>query len=508
MGRAARSPRRRSRRAPGKILRGWGKPVWVRGDVELVGHARDAPRGRRPGASVRRAADLDPSLGVLLDGRDAGRARERVRSDRRRRSKPTPTRYGRDQRSDRRSKDASHPHRLVVLGLAIIPALARSSQPSSGSWAASGGRATTASTSRSRRPIPSRRSCRRSLRQGGEAGSYEFTATLFDLIRRGVYKAEPTTTERPIWGGLRAETVSDLELSAGKEQELSRRGNVTSRTSSTPCWTVGTRAAVAIPRPDRGRARDDAPSLHLIQGAPSRTRRTDASWFRSTRSAPTRHRHGSLRSRGRSARVPRCATTGAPCTRATPTCVLVGIGACLIANAALCLANADLQSRRVWRRRTTERTGRGRALGRVPALPLRLPAPAGSAARDARALGALPRLRHRVRDRRARAPGGAIPHARGPPRGELDLLDLIVAATSARAPTSLSIGDLASGFGKRTRATELGLGVAAAASRVEAAVVAAEAAEGRLAIGAAVSTPELSSASLTKAQASERRESS
>src|SRR4030095_1950189 len=23
--------------APGKILRGWGKPVWVRGDVELVG---------------------------------------------------------------------------------------------------------------------------------------------------------------------------------------------------------------------------------------------------------------------------------------------------------------------------------------------------------------------------------------------------------------------------------------------------------------------------------------
>ena len=32
---------------------------------------------------------------------------------------------------------------------------------------------------------------------------YEFTATLFDLIRRGVYKAEPATTERPIWGGLR-----------------------------------------------------------------------------------------------------------------------------------------------------------------------------------------------------------------------------------------------------------------------------------------------------------------
>src|SRR6185312_4623183 len=58
------------------------------------------------------------------------------------------------------------------------------------------------------------------LRQGGEAGSYEFTATLFDLVRRGVYKAVPTTTERPIWGGLRHESVSDLELSAGKEGEL------------------------------------------------------------------------------------------------------------------------------------------------------------------------------------------------------------------------------------------------------------------------------------------------
>src|SRR5206468_3593729 len=58
------------------------------------------------------------------------------------------------------------------------------------------------------------------LRQGGEAGSYEFTATLFDLIRRGFYKAEHATTERPIWGGIRHETVSDLELAKGKSMEL------------------------------------------------------------------------------------------------------------------------------------------------------------------------------------------------------------------------------------------------------------------------------------------------
>ena len=58
------------------------------------------------------------------------------------------------------------------------------------------------------------------LRQGGTAGSFEFTATLFDLIRRGVYKAKPVTTERSIWAGLRTEQVADLEISAGKKQTL------------------------------------------------------------------------------------------------------------------------------------------------------------------------------------------------------------------------------------------------------------------------------------------------
>ena len=81
-------------------------------------------------------------------------------------------------------------------------------------------RATTASTSRSRRRRPSRRSSPRCSAQGGEAGSYEFTATLFDLIRRGVYASKPVTTERSVWGGLRTESVSDLELSAGKQDSL------------------------------------------------------------------------------------------------------------------------------------------------------------------------------------------------------------------------------------------------------------------------------------------------
>ena len=43
------------------------------------------------------------------------------------------------------------------------------------------------------------------LRQDKTAGSQEFTATLFDLIRRGRYKSTPVTTERKVWGGLRHE---------------------------------------------------------------------------------------------------------------------------------------------------------------------------------------------------------------------------------------------------------------------------------------------------------------
>ena len=53
------------------------------------------------------------------------------------------------------------------------------------------------------------------LRQGTYPGSLEFTATLFDLIRRGYYVAKPVTTEKKTWAGLRTEQVADLELSTG-----------------------------------------------------------------------------------------------------------------------------------------------------------------------------------------------------------------------------------------------------------------------------------------------------
>ena len=44
------------------------------------------------------------------------------------------------------------------------------------------------------------------LRQATDVGSQEFTATLFDLIRRGRYKSSPVTTEKKLWGGLATRT--------------------------------------------------------------------------------------------------------------------------------------------------------------------------------------------------------------------------------------------------------------------------------------------------------------
>ena len=85
------SPRRRSRRRPGKILRAWGKPVWVRGDVELTGTRATLRAVGVPAHQFVELRTLDRALRLHIDRRDARRARRRARPDRRRRNSPTPT---------------------------------------------------------------------------------------------------------------------------------------------------------------------------------------------------------------------------------------------------------------------------------------------------------------------------------------------------------------------------------------------------------------------------------
>ena len=68
--------------APGKVLRAWGHPVYVRGDVQLGGTKVLLRALDVPGRPVRRAAYGDPAIGVQLDRRDAGRRGQRPGEDR------------------------------------------------------------------------------------------------------------------------------------------------------------------------------------------------------------------------------------------------------------------------------------------------------------------------------------------------------------------------------------------------------------------------------------------
>ena len=205
--------------APGKILRGWGKPVWVRGDVELSGNRATLRAVSVPARQYVELRTLVPrqaftsTTGMKVR---RGNALDRIVAE----ELADAEAYQEDQ--DRIDDWVSHPLRTVgaLAAVALLPALAVI-----GLVFLIFGRERRTGYDREYEQEPPTDTppalVPSLLRQGGEAGSYEFTATLFDLIRRGVYKAEPTTTERPIWGGLRSETIADLEISRGDEQELS-----------------------------------------------------------------------------------------------------------------------------------------------------------------------------------------------------------------------------------------------------------------------------------------------
>ncbi|HEY7380987.1 MAG TPA: DUF2207 domain-containing protein, partial [Gaiella sp.] len=198
---------------PGEVVRAWGHPVWVRGDVTLDGarallRALDVPakqfvelRALYPRSAFSSTAGMrvedGPGLGKIVgDELEDAATFERDR--------------------DRIDEAIAHPWRtaLILLGLATIPALLVAGVVF---WAY--GRELRTGYDREYEQEPPTETqpalVPTLLRQGGGAGSYEFTATLFDLIRRGVYTSTPTTTERSTWGGLRKELVNDLELSKG-----------------------------------------------------------------------------------------------------------------------------------------------------------------------------------------------------------------------------------------------------------------------------------------------------
>ncbi len=203
---------------PANVVRAWGHPVWVRGDVTLEGersllravavparqfvelrtlYPRDAfpstagmrrRRGRRAGEDHRRGAG----------GR--GRLRARPRTDPGCAPPPVADRTRPPWRSGR---------------------CRRSSWPASSSGA-SGARcapATTGSTSRSRRRRPSRRSCR--CCSGRAATPARSSSPRRCSTSCAAASIDPPRRRRSaqIWGGLRTELVNDLELTAGDQTQ-------------------------------------------------------------------------------------------------------------------------------------------------------------------------------------------------------------------------------------------------------------------------------------------------
>ena len=212
---------------------------------------------------------------------------------------------------------------LIVLALGGRAGSARDHRRLLVASAASGAPATTASTSRSRRPTPSLRSSPRCSARAGRRGRTSSRRRCSTSSAAGDYNAEPTTTERKIWGGLRTEEVADLELSAGEPQELTPLGGRRRRRRRRRARRR-VRAALALPRADRGRPGVDVASASGVQGR----RRTEVGRSDAGSGRPARSR-SSLRGVvfavvGSAPALPRAATAGAPSIRADADVVLVG----------------------------------------------------------------------------------------------------------------------------------------------------------------------------------------
>jgi uncharacterized membrane protein len=202
---------------PANVVRAWGHPVWVRGDVTIAGErsmlrAVSVPAGQfvELRTLYPRAAFPSTARMRVVAGDGLAKIAAEVQAD--------AAAYERDHE---RIQDAlRRPWRtgLALLGLGTLPAFLlggfvfwRFGRESRTGYDREYEQEPPTETQPALVPVL--------LRQGGEPGSFEFTATLFDLVRRGYYRSTPTTTEREIWGGLRSEVVSDLELSPGDQTQ-------------------------------------------------------------------------------------------------------------------------------------------------------------------------------------------------------------------------------------------------------------------------------------------------
>ena len=197
--------------APGDILRAWGHPVSVRGDVTLEGRraslrAVDVPAGQ----FVELRALVPRRVFTSTDGMnvESGPGLEQIVAEER----EDAAAYERDRSKIDEALDNLPRTVATLLAIALGPALALIGLV----WWRDGRERRTAYDREYEQEPPTDTEpalVPALLAQGGAPGSLEFTATLFDLIRRGRYRGEQVTTEQKIWGGLRTQQVADLELS-------------------------------------------------------------------------------------------------------------------------------------------------------------------------------------------------------------------------------------------------------------------------------------------------------
>jgi uncharacterized membrane protein len=201
---------------PAKVVRVWGHPVWVRGDVTLAGNrsllrAIDIPSRQFVELRALYPRDAFPSTAGMrvIEGDGLAKIVAEVQAD--------ADAYERDHERIQDALDRPWQTGLALLALATLPAFLlagfvfwRFGREARTGYDREYEQEPPTDTEPALVPIL--------LRQGGHPGSFEFTATLFDLVRRGVYGSAPTTTERSVWGGLRTELVNDLELSPGDEK--------------------------------------------------------------------------------------------------------------------------------------------------------------------------------------------------------------------------------------------------------------------------------------------------
>ncbi|HKP09896.1 MAG TPA: DUF2207 domain-containing protein, partial [Gaiella sp.] len=199
--------------APGEVQRAWGHPVAVRGDVTLDGNQAHLRAVNVPAKQFVELRALIPrrvftsTAGMKVE---EGPGLQKIAAEER----DDAAAFEADRRKIDDALDNLPATIAKLLALALGPALALLGFVW---WRYGREHGTTYDREYEQEPptetqpalVPSL------LAQGGTPGSLEFTATLFDLIRRGRYRADQVTTERKIWGGLKSQQVADLELSLG-----------------------------------------------------------------------------------------------------------------------------------------------------------------------------------------------------------------------------------------------------------------------------------------------------